>query len=100
MNQFKSCTFILPWAVIKIIEEYSIQLNIPRKTAVALLVAEGWKYTNKNPSENEENPLNLSEIANKLTRLESKMDELIHGLDVLPCWQENLVDSERFKSTD
>jgi hypothetical protein len=61
-----------------------MNLNIPRDKAVELLIAEGWKHTNKQPVPNPTKPPNLRELENRLERIEHMIESIVHAVDAIP----------------
>jgi hypothetical protein len=77
-------SFILTDSCIDIIDECSCSLNIPREKAVELLIAEGWKYTNKQPFDRGVNSPDLSEIEKRLERMEHMIESIVYAVDAIP----------------
>jgi hypothetical protein len=76
--------FKLTDSCIDIIDECSINLDIPREKAVELLIAEGWKYTNKQPFRKPTKSPDLSKIENRLERMEYMIESIVHAVDAIP----------------
>jgi hypothetical protein len=77
-------SFRLTDSCIDIIDEYSCSLNTPREKAVEILVAEGWKYTNKQPFDRGAKSPDLSEVMRRLERIEHMAEAIVYAVDAIP----------------